>query len=73
MQIMKSMGKSDSAPCMTQSASSCSSRLTLQMEPFGRLTATQSHELDDQGERIGEFLEGKPQLTIGTVAIGGHA
>jgi hypothetical protein len=43
------------------------------MEPFDRLTATQCRELDDQGERIGEFLEGKPQLTIGTVAAGGRA
>ena len=28
---------------------------------------------NDQGERIGEFLDGKPQLTIGTVTAGGHA
>jgi hypothetical protein len=33
----------------------------------------QCRELDDQVERIGEFLEGKPQLTIGTVTAGGHA
>ena len=48
-------------------------KLDITVEPFDRLTATQRCELDDQVERIGEFLEGKPQLTIGTVTAGGHA
>jgi winged helix DNA-binding protein len=48
-------------------------KLDITVEPFDRLTATQRRELDDQVERIGEFLEGKPQLTIGTVTAGGHA
>jgi hypothetical protein len=43
------------------------------VEPFDRLTATQRRELDEQVERIGEFLEGKPHLTIGTVTAGAHA
>jgi len=48
-------------------------KLDITVEPFDRLTATQCRELDDQVERIGDFLEGKPQLTIGTVTAGGHA
>jgi len=48
-------------------------KLDITVEPFDRLTATQRRELDDQVERIGEFLGGKPQLTIGTVTAGGHA
>jgi Winged helix DNA-binding domain len=47
--------------------------LDITVEPFDRLTATQRRELDDQVERIGDFLEGTPQLTIGTVTAGGHA
>jgi hypothetical protein len=43
------------------------------VEPFDQLTAMQRRELDDQVERIGEFLDGNPQLTIGTVTAGGHA
>ena len=35
--------------------------------------ATQRRDLDEQVERIEEFLEGQPQLTIGTVTAGGHA
>jgi hypothetical protein len=48
-------------------------KLDITVEPFDRLTATQRRELDDQVERIGDFLEGKPQLTIGAVTVGGHA
>jgi hypothetical protein len=33
----------------------------------------QRRELDDQVERIGAFLDGIPQLTIGPVTVGGHA
>ena len=47
--------------------------LDITVEPFDQLTAMQRRELDDQVERIGDFLEGKPQLTIGTVTAGGHA
>jgi hypothetical protein len=47
--------------------------LDITVEPFDRLTATQRRELNDQVERIGEFLGNKPQLTIGTVIAGGHA
>jgi Winged helix DNA-binding domain len=47
--------------------------LDITVEPFDRLTATQRRDLDDQVERIGAFLEGKPRLTIGAVTAGGHA
>lgn len=30
-------------------------------------------ELDEQVERIGEVLEGKPELTMGKVTVGEHA
>ena len=30
-------------------------------------------ELGDQVDRIGQILEAKPRLTIGTVTVGGHA
>ncbi|HSH82167.1 MAG TPA: crosslink repair DNA glycosylase YcaQ family protein, partial [Herpetosiphonaceae bacterium] len=48
-------------------------KLDITVEPFGCLTAAQRRELDEQVERIGEFLEGKPQVTIGTVTVGRHA
>lgn len=48
-------------------------KLEITVEPFGQLTPTQRRELDGQVDRIGAFLEGIPQLTIGTVTIGPHA
>jgi len=48
-------------------------KLDITVEPLGRLSATQRRELDEQVERIGAFLECKPQLTIGTVTVGAHA
>jgi hypothetical protein len=48
-------------------------KLDITVEPFDKLTATQRRDLDEQVERIGEFLEGQPQLTIGAVTTGGHA
>jgi hypothetical protein len=47
--------------------------LAITVEPFAGLTPTQRRELDDQLERIGAFLDGTPQLTIGTVTTGAHA
>jgi hypothetical protein len=48
-------------------------RLDITVEPFGPLTAAQRRQLDDQVTRIGEILEGSPQLIIGTVTVGPHA
>jgi hypothetical protein len=48
-------------------------KLDIRVEPFGQLTAWQRRELDEQVERIGEILEGKPDLTIGEVTVGAHA
>ena len=43
------------------------------MEPFVRLTAQHRRELDGQVQRIGDFLDGKPQLAIGTLTVRAHA
>lgn len=48
-------------------------KLEITVEPFERLTPTQRRELDSQVERVGEFLEEMPRLTIGTVTVGAHA
>jgi hypothetical protein len=47
--------------------------LAITVEAFNDLTPTQRRELDEQVERIGAFLDGTPQLTIGTVTAGAHA
>ena len=48
-------------------------KLTLTVEPFSRLTAPLRRDLDEQVTRLGEILEGNPQLTIGQVTVGPHA
>jgi Winged helix DNA-binding domain len=48
-------------------------KLDITVEPFAALTAARRRQLDDQVTRIGEVLEGRPQLTIGTVTAGPHA
>ena len=48
-------------------------RLDITVEPLGRLSAQHRRALNDQIDRIGEFLEGIPRLTIGPVTVGGHA
>jgi Winged helix DNA-binding domain len=48
-------------------------KLDITVEPFGQLSARRRRELDDQVNRIGEFLGGMPRLTIGTVTVGSHA
>jgi hypothetical protein len=48
-------------------------KLDITVEPFGQLSARRRRELDDQVDRIGEFLGGTPRLTIGTVTVGSHA
>lgn len=48
-------------------------KLHVTVEPLTPLTVANRRDLDDQVARIGEILEGEPQLTIGTVTVGGHA
>ncbi|GLW07071.1 hypothetical protein Misp01_22010 [Microtetraspora sp. NBRC 13810] len=48
-------------------------RTDITVEPLVPLTAAQRAELDEQAERVGEIMEAKPRLTIGTVTVGSHA
>jgi len=48
-------------------------RIAITVEPFRTLTRARRRELDEQVARIGEILEGRPDLTIGTVTVGAHA
>jgi hypothetical protein len=48
-------------------------KIAITVEPLEELSAVQRRALDDQVERVGEILEGKPQLSIGTVSVGAHA
>ncbi len=48
-------------------------RTTVTVEPLGRLTARQERELGEQAQRVGNVLEARAELVIGTVAAGPHA
>jgi hypothetical protein len=48
-------------------------QIEVTVEPLTRLTACQLRALERQVERIGEILQGKARLTVGTVSAGGHA
>ncbi|GAB2958509.1 winged helix DNA-binding domain-containing protein [Saccharothrix stipae] len=48
-------------------------RILVTVEPFGTLSRARLAELDGEVARVGGFLEGRPELTIGTVSVGGHA
>jgi hypothetical protein len=48
-------------------------RIDITVEPLVSLDAAQRAELDEQAEWVGTILEGKAQLTIGTVTMGAHA
>jgi hypothetical protein len=48
-------------------------QIEVTVEPLTRLTASQLRALEHQVVRIGEILEGKARLTVGTVSAGGHA
>ncbi|MFC7546804.1 winged helix DNA-binding domain-containing protein [Plantactinospora sp. GCM10030261] len=43
------------------------------VEPLADLDARRRRALDEQVERVGEVLEGRPTLTVGTVSVGPHA
>ncbi|WP_327239857.1 winged helix DNA-binding domain-containing protein [Streptomyces sp. NBC_01318] len=48
-------------------------RIAVTVEPLSPLTAGQLRELEEQVERVGVVLEGKPELTVGKVTVGPHA
>ena len=47
-------------------------RARVVVEPFESLTTSQRDELDEQVARVGDILEVKPELTIGTVTVSAH-
>jgi uncharacterized protein YukE len=48
-------------------------KIAVTVEPLAPLASGHRRELDAQVERLGEILEGTPELTIGPVAAGPHA
>jgi hypothetical protein len=48
-------------------------RVTITVEPLGRLTAAQRAALDDEVERVGSILDARPELVVGPVTVGPHA
>jgi len=48
-------------------------RIDVTVEPLRALDRARLDELDEQVTRIGQILEGRPRLTIGTVTVGAHA
>jgi uncharacterized protein YukE len=48
-------------------------QIEVTVEPLVRLTAGRRRALENQVERIGEILDGKPRLIVGTVTAGSHA
>lgn len=48
-------------------------KLHVTVEPLAELTATQRGRLDAEVARVGAVLEGRPELTVGTVTAGAHA
>ncbi|MEV5567892.1 winged helix DNA-binding domain-containing protein [Streptomyces sp. NPDC052196] len=48
-------------------------RIHVTVEPLTPLGPAALAELDEEIERVGAILEGKPELTIGTVTTGAHA
>ncbi|MGP3932952.1 DNA glycosylase AlkZ-like family protein [Nonomuraea sp. KM88] len=48
-------------------------RIDVTVEPLGDLSRAHLRELDEQVERVGAVMEGRPRLTVGTVTAGPHA
>lgn len=48
-------------------------KLYITVEPLTPLTAAHRAALDEQVDRVAAVLEGRPELTVGTVTAGGHA
>jgi hypothetical protein len=48
-------------------------KIDITVEPLVSLTAGRRRALEAQAGRIGEILEGRPRLVVGTVTAGAHA
>ncbi|QIG41595.1 winged helix DNA-binding domain-containing protein [Nocardioides anomalus] len=48
-------------------------RVTITVEPLGRLSAAQRRALDDEVKRVGTVVEARPELVVGPVTVGAHA
>ncbi|WP_369389921.1 winged helix DNA-binding domain-containing protein [Streptomyces sp. CG1] len=48
-------------------------RIHLTVEPLEELSTAHLGELREEAERVGAVLEGRPELTVGTVTTGPHA
>jgi hypothetical protein len=48
-------------------------RIAITVEPLGRLSASRRRALDAEVGRIGTIVEGRAELSIGTVTVGPHA
>ncbi len=48
-------------------------KIVITVEPLNDLSAIDRTALDVEVERVGEIMEGRPELTIGPVMVGAHA
>jgi hypothetical protein len=48
-------------------------RIAITVEPLGRMSASRRRAVETEVERIGTIVEGRAELTIGTVTVGPHA
>ncbi len=48
-------------------------RVTITVEPLGRLTKDQRSGLEAEVERVGAIVQAQPDLTVGPVSVGPHA
>ena len=48
-------------------------KIAITVEPLGDLSAAQRRALDEQVERVGAIMEGRPELAIGKITVGPHA
>ncbi|MGW0787056.1 winged helix DNA-binding domain-containing protein [Streptomyces sp. NPDC002911] len=48
-------------------------RIAVTVEPLSPLDTGRMRALEEQVQRLGEVLEGTPELTVGKVSVGGHA
>jgi winged helix DNA-binding protein len=48
-------------------------RVTITVEPLGRLTKAHRAGLEVEVERIGAIVQAQPDLTVGPVTVGAHA